>query len=70
MPTQERPFLLKPGSGSGRESRQQKARECKAPSRTQSEQDERGDKLSLSLASAREEARGQPHAAHLMYLKA
>lgn len=51
------------------ESRQQKA-ESKELGRTQSKEDEAADKLSLLLVSAREEARGQPCAAHLMYLKA
>lgn len=54
---------MKTGSGSG-VSRQGKAREHKKRRRTQSEQDERVDKLSLLLASAEEEARGHPPARH------
>lgn len=61
------PFSFEDQEWKQGESRQGKAREHKKRIRMQSEQDERVDKLSLSLASAE---RPPPCTAHLMYLKA
>lgn len=58
------PFSFEDQEWKEGESRQGKAREHKKGSRMQSEQDERVDKLSLSLVSAEEEVHGHPPARH------
>ena len=58
------PFSFEDREWKQGESRPGKAREHKKWSRTQSEQDERVDKLSLSLASAQEEACEAPPTQH------